>query len=138
MKTRARKVDGGWRLTGSKMWITNSADRRRAVVWAKDDAGVIRGFLLEKGMKGLLDAEDRGQVQPARLDHRRDRDGRGVRPRREPAARREGPEGAVLLPQQGALRHRLGRDGRGRVLLARRPPYTLDRKQFGRRSPPTS
>ena len=44
-----------------------------------------------------------------------------------------GLEGPVRLPQQGALRHRLGRDGRGRILLARRARnYTLDRKQFGR------
>jgi len=53
MKTRARKVDGGWRLHGSKMWITNSPIADVFVVWAKDDEGVIRGFVLEKGMKGL-------------------------------------------------------------------------------------
>jgi len=53
MKTRARKVDGGWRLTGSKMWITNSPIADVFVVWAKDDDSVIRGFVLEKGMKGL-------------------------------------------------------------------------------------
>ncbi len=53
MVTRARKVDGGFRLTGAKMWITNSPIADVFVVWAKDDAGDIRGFLLEKGMKGL-------------------------------------------------------------------------------------
>ncbi|MDN0075787.1 acyl-CoA dehydrogenase [Crenobacter sp. SG2303] len=53
MKTRAKKVDGGWVLTGSKMWITNSPIADLCVVWAKDDAGEIRGFLLERGMKGL-------------------------------------------------------------------------------------
>ena len=53
MKTRARKVDGGWVLHGSKMWITNSPVADVFVVWAKDDEGVIRGFVLEKGMKGL-------------------------------------------------------------------------------------
>jgi glutaryl-CoA dehydrogenase len=47
------KVDGGWRLTGSKMWITNAPIADVIVVWAKDDAGVIRGFILERGMKGL-------------------------------------------------------------------------------------
>jgi glutaryl-CoA dehydrogenase len=52
MKTRARKVDGGYRLTGSKMWITNSPIADIAVVWAKDDEGVIRGFILEASMKG--------------------------------------------------------------------------------------
>ncbi|MDN0082695.1 acyl-CoA dehydrogenase [Crenobacter sp. SG2305] len=53
MKTRAKKVDGGWVLSGSKMWITNSPIADLCVVWAKDDAGEIRGFLLERGMKGL-------------------------------------------------------------------------------------
>jgi len=53
MLARARKADGGWRLTGSKTWITNSPIADLFVVWAKDDAGDIRGYLLERGMKGL-------------------------------------------------------------------------------------
>src|SRR3954465_11742037 len=55
MRTRAEKVDGGYRLTGSKMWITNSPIADVFVVWAKSEAhgGKIRGFVLEKGMKGL-------------------------------------------------------------------------------------
>lgn len=53
MKTRAKTVDGGYSLSGSKMWITNSPIADIFVVWAKDDEGVIRGFILEKGMKGL-------------------------------------------------------------------------------------
>ncbi|MFC3624856.1 acyl-CoA dehydrogenase [Vogesella amnigena] len=53
MKTRARKTDGGYILKGSKMWITNSPIADVFVVWAKDDEGEIRGFVLEKGMKGL-------------------------------------------------------------------------------------
>ncbi len=53
MQTRARSVDGGYMLSGSKMWITNSPIADVFVVWAKDDAGDIRGFVLEKGMKGL-------------------------------------------------------------------------------------
>ena len=53
MKTRARKTDGGYLLSGSKQWITNSPIADVFVVWAKDDAGEIRGFVLEKGMKGL-------------------------------------------------------------------------------------
>ena len=53
MKTRARKADGGFTLSGSKMWITNSPIADVFVVWGKDDEGVIRGFILEKGMKGL-------------------------------------------------------------------------------------
>ncbi len=53
MKTRARKVPGGYRISGSKTWITNSPIADVFVVWAKDDAGEIRGFLLERGMPGL-------------------------------------------------------------------------------------
>lgn len=53
MQTRAKKVDGGYSLSGAKMWITNSPLADVFVVWAKDDAGEIRGFILEKGMKGL-------------------------------------------------------------------------------------
>jgi glutaryl-CoA dehydrogenase len=52
MSTRAVKVDGGYQLTGSKMWITNSPIADVFIVWAKLD-GVIKGFILEKGMKGL-------------------------------------------------------------------------------------
>jgi glutaryl-CoA dehydrogenase len=55
MKTRAKKVDGGYVLTGSKMWISNAPIADVFVVWAKSEAhgGEIRGFVLEKGMKGL-------------------------------------------------------------------------------------
>jgi glutaryl-CoA dehydrogenase len=55
MRTRAEKVDGGYRLSGSKMWITNSPIADVFVVWAKSDGhdGKIRGFVLEKGMGGL-------------------------------------------------------------------------------------
>jgi glutaryl-CoA dehydrogenase len=53
MVTRARKASGGYVLNGAKMWISNSPFADVFVVWAKDDAGEIRGFVLEKGMKGL-------------------------------------------------------------------------------------
>ncbi|MCX2697137.1 MULTISPECIES: acyl-CoA dehydrogenase [Brucella/Ochrobactrum group] len=55
MKTRADKIDGGYRISGSKMWISNSPIADVFVVWAKSTAhdGAIRGFVLEKGMKGL-------------------------------------------------------------------------------------
>ena len=53
MVTRARSVDGGYSLTGAKMWITNAPIADVMVVWAKTDDGKIRGFILEKGMKGL-------------------------------------------------------------------------------------
>ena len=53
MITRAKKVPGGFSLTGSKMWISNSPIADVFVVWAKNDEGLIRGYILEKGMKGL-------------------------------------------------------------------------------------
>ncbi|WP_339632136.1 acyl-CoA dehydrogenase [uncultured Sneathiella sp.] len=53
MVTRAKTVDGGYRVSGAKMWITNSPVADVFVVWAKTDDGVIRGFVLEKGMEGL-------------------------------------------------------------------------------------
>jgi len=53
MRTTARKIDGGWLLKGTKMWITNSPIADIFVVWAKDEEGKVRGFVLEKGLKGL-------------------------------------------------------------------------------------
>jgi len=62
METRARKVDGGYCLTGSKMWITNAPIADIFVVWAKDDQGDIRGFILEKGWQGLSAPTIHGKV----------------------------------------------------------------------------
>ena len=53
MSTRARTVDGGFRLMGAKTWISNSPVADVFVIWAKDDSETIRGFIVEKGMKGL-------------------------------------------------------------------------------------
>ena len=53
MVTRAKKVDGGYLLNGAKMWITNSPIADIAIVWAKDDDGKIRGFIVERGGKGF-------------------------------------------------------------------------------------
>ena len=53
MKTRARRVKDGWLLNGSKAWITNGTIADLAVVWAKDDQDVIRGFIVEKGTPGF-------------------------------------------------------------------------------------
>ncbi|QRF91768.1 acyl-CoA dehydrogenase [Alcaligenes faecalis] len=66
MESRAVKVDGGYRLSGNKTWITNSPIADVLVVWAKvvggDDDGKIRGFILEKGMKGLSTPAIHGKV----------------------------------------------------------------------------
>ncbi|SDD89799.1 acyl-CoA dehydrogenase [Kordiimonas lacus] len=61
MKSRAEKVDGGFKLTGNKMWITNSPIADVAVVWAKLD-GVIRGFILERGMEGFKTPKIEGKM----------------------------------------------------------------------------
>jgi glutaryl-CoA dehydrogenase len=62
MITRAKKVPGGYSLSGAKMWITNSPIADVFVVWAKDDEGAIRGFILEKGWKGLSAPAVHGKV----------------------------------------------------------------------------
>jgi len=62
MVTRAKKVAGGYSLTGSKMWISNSPIADVFVVWAKDDEGAIRGFVLEKQFKGLSAPAIHGKV----------------------------------------------------------------------------
>ena len=61
MKTRARTVDGGYRLSGSKTWTSNSPFADVFVVWAKDDDQKIRGFILEKGMDGLTTPKIEGK-----------------------------------------------------------------------------
>ena len=61
MKSRARKVDGGYLLKGAKMWISNSPIADLMVIWAKDDEGKVRGFLLERGMKGLTTPKIEGK-----------------------------------------------------------------------------
>ncbi|GHC25918.1 acyl-CoA dehydrogenase [Aidingimonas halophila] len=53
MATRARRTDNGWRLNGTKTWITNSPIADVFVIWARDEDDCLRGFILEKGMKGL-------------------------------------------------------------------------------------
>jgi len=62
MVTRAKKVPGGYSLTGAKMWISNSPFADVFVVWAKDDEGAIRGFVLDKGVKGLSAPAIKGKV----------------------------------------------------------------------------
>ncbi|MBK7060655.1 MAG: acyl-CoA dehydrogenase [Rubrivivax sp.] len=61
MKSRARKVDGGWRLSGSKTWITHAPIADLMVVWAKDDEGRVGGWILERGMKGLSTSKIEGK-----------------------------------------------------------------------------
>ena len=62
MNTRARKVESGYRLSGSKTWISNSPISDVFIVWAKDEDGVIRGFILDKGMDGLSAPKIEGKL----------------------------------------------------------------------------
>jgi glutaryl-CoA dehydrogenase len=62
METRARSVPGGFKLTGAKNWISNSPFADVFVVWAKNDAGRIRGFILDKGMPGLSAPAIKGKI----------------------------------------------------------------------------
>ena len=111
-------------LTGTKLWITHAPIADIMVVWAKDEGGRHPRLHPRARDEGTGDAQDRGQVLGARFTDRRSRDGRGLRAGGEPAAERLGPESALRLPQQRALRHLLGRARRRRVLLAYRPPAT--------------
>jgi glutaryl-CoA dehydrogenase len=62
MRTHAKKVDGGYLISGSKTWISNSPIADVCVVWAKDEAGDIRGFIIERGAKGLTTPKIEGKV----------------------------------------------------------------------------
>lgn len=132
MISRARKVDGGYALSGTKLWITHAPIADIMVVWAKDDSGVIRGFILERGMKGLSTRKIEGKFSV-----------------------RASPTGEVvmdqvfvpeenLLPNVSGLKGPFGCLNNARFAIcwgalgaaefcwhaARQ--YTLDRKQFGR------
>ena len=134
MKTRARPVDGGYALTGSKMWITNSPIADVLVVWAKlTTAATIRGFILERGMKGLTTPKIEGKFSLRASRHRRDHDGRGVRAGREHAAQRQGPRRARSAASTTRATASPGaRWARPSSAGTRARKYTLDRKQFGR------
>ena len=62
MKTRAKSVEGGFLLSGSKMWISNSPIADVFIVWAKTDDNVIKGFILERGAKGLSTPKIEGKL----------------------------------------------------------------------------
>jgi glutaryl-CoA dehydrogenase len=134
MKTRAEKVSDGYRLTGSKMWISNSPIADVFIVWAKSDAhgGGIKGFILEKGMKGLSAPKIGGKLSlRASITGEIVMDGVVV------------PESALLDGVQGLAgpfgclnRARYGISwgvmGAAEDCFSRARQYTLDRKQFNR------
>jgi len=132
MVTRARKVSGGYSLSGSKTWISNAPMADVFIVWAKDDEGAIRGFVLEKGAKGLSTPAIHGKI--------------GLRT----SLTGEVVMDEVFCPEENAFREVRGLKGPFTCLnsarygiawgalgaaedcLHRARQYVLDRKQFGR------
>ena len=134
MRTRAEKIEGGYRITGSKTWISNAPIADVFVVWAKSDAhdGAIRGFILEKGLQGLsaprignklsLRASVTGEIVMEGVEVSED----------------------ALLPNVSGLKGPFGCLNRARYGISwgvlgaaedcwhRARSYTLERKQFGR------
>ncbi|WP_290648447.1 acyl-CoA dehydrogenase [Aquisalimonas sp.] len=131
MKTRAEKVDGGYRVSGSKTWITNSPIAEVFVVWAKLD-GRVRGFILEKGMAGLeapklegkfsLRASITGQIAMNEVFVPEE----NLLPNVQGLA---GPFGCLNKARYGIS---WGAMGAAEFCWHQARQYTLDRKQFGR------
>jgi len=134
MRTRAQKIDGGYKLTGSKMWITNSPIADVFVVWAKSEAhgGGIKGFVLEKGMKGLsapkiegklsLRASITGEIVMDGVEVSEDAllpDVQGLK----------GPFGCLNRARYGIA---WGSMGAAEACFHAARQYTLDRAQFGK------
>ncbi|WP_230635884.1 acyl-CoA dehydrogenase [Sphingomonas sp. Leaf4] len=133
MRTRAERIDGGYRLSGSKMWITNSPIADVFIVWAKSDAhdGKIRGFVLEKGMAGLsapkiegklsLRASVTGEIVMDGVEVGED----ALLPNVEGL---KGPFGCLNRARYGIA---WGTMGAAEFCLHAARQYMLDRKQFG-------
>jgi glutaryl-CoA dehydrogenase len=133
MKTRAEKIDGGYRLTGSKMWITNSPIADVFIVWAKaapDDR--IRGFILEKGMTGLSAPKIEGKFSlRASVTGEIVMDGVEVAEENllPNVAGLKGPFGCLNRARYGIA---WGALGAAEFCWHAARQYTLERKQFGR------
>ena len=132
MRTTAKKVDGGYLLKGTKMWISNAPIADVMVIWAKTEDGVIRGFLLERGMKGLttpriegkfsLRASTTGEVVMDDVLVPDDNLLPGVEGLK-------GPFGCLNRARYGIA---WGALGAAEFCWHAARQYTLDRKQFGR------
>jgi glutaryl-CoA dehydrogenase len=132
MATRARKVAGGYRLSGSKTWITNAPIADLFLVWAKDDQGTIRGFLIEKGADGLsapkiegkfaLRASPTGQIVMDDVLVGDDQMLPGV----------SGLKGPFSCLNRARFGIALGAMGAAEFCWHAARQYVLDRKQFGR------
>jgi glutaryl-CoA dehydrogenase len=132
MVTRARRVPGGYRLSGSKTWITNAPIADLFLVWAKDDEGTIRGFLIEKSAEGLsapkiegkfsLRASPTGQILMEEVFVADDAVLPGV-------SGLKGPFSCLFRARFGIS---FGAMGAAEFCWHAARQYVLDRKQFGR------
>ncbi len=136
MESRAKAVAGGWELTGAKMWITNSPIADVFVVWAKDgqgeDGGEIRGFVLEKGMKGLS-----APVIQGKMGLRASVTGEIVMdkvfvPEENLLPKVKGLKGPFACLNQARYGIAWGALGAAEACWHAARQYTLDRPQFGR------
>jgi glutaryl-CoA dehydrogenase len=132
METRARRVDGGYKLSGAKNWISNSPFADVFVVWAKNDAGSIRGFILDKGMKGLSAPAIKGKV-----GLRASTTGEIVMdevfvPAENELPNVEGLKGPFTCLNSARYGIAWGALGAAEDCWFRARQYVLDRKQFGR------
>ncbi|MCA3561524.1 MAG: acyl-CoA dehydrogenase [Aestuariivirga sp.] len=132
MKTRARKVGGGYVLNGAKMWISNSPIADVAVVWGKTEDGVIRGFIVERGMKGFSTPTIEGKISLRAsitgeivLDNVEVPDA-NLLPNAKGLG---GPFGCLNKARYGIA---WGVMGAAEDCWRRARQYTLDRKQFGK------
>lgn len=132
MSTRARSVDGGYLLSGVKTWISNSPIADVFVVWAKDDAGSIRGFLLEKGMHGLSAPKIEGKLAlRASITGEIVMDSVFV-PAQNLLPGVEGLKGPFSCLNSARLGIAWGALGAAETCWKTARQYTLDRQQFGR------
>jgi glutaryl-CoA dehydrogenase len=132
MTTRARRAPGGYRLSGAKSWITNSPIADVFLIWAKDDEGAIRGFLIEKGAEGLsapkiegkfsLRASPTGQVLMDDVPVPEDRVLPGV----------SGLKGPFACLNKARFGISFGALGAAEFCWHAARDYVLDRRQFGR------
>ncbi|OCJ09124.1 acyl-CoA dehydrogenase [Rhizobium sp. AC44/96] len=132
MVTRARKVDGGYSLTGAKTWISNAPIADVFVVWAKTEDGVIRGFILEKGWKGLTAPAIHGKVGlRASITGEVVMDGVFV-PEENLLPDVTGLKGPFTCLNSARFGIAWGALGAAEDCYAKARQYTLDRKQFDR------
>ena len=132
MVTRAKKVDGGYSLTGAKTWISNAPIADIFVVWAKTEDGLIRGFILEKGWKGLSAPAIHGKVGlRASITGEVVMDNVFV-PEENLMPNVSGLKGPFTCLNSARFGIAWGALGAAEDCYARARQYVLDRKQFGR------